>query len=471
MSTLAALFGHLETSQNTEPKNTPSLLPVTLVLCLLYWIIATTGGHQLFVKELLGSAYDSQGEHFLRGDVNVDVEDIRSELFVVNSQVRMYFGPYPALFRIPLNFIHPSGRGAWSRAAGFCGGVLALISFAGLVGAALQASPLSRRQKTFLGSFCLLGFALGSPLLLLVANPTIYNEAILWGLSWSLAALYFAVRTRRTRGKSLTRALLGFSFCAGAALLSRATFATPLLLMIPVLGCALLRNREMRNLAALVVPASISLLSYLFLNHARFGMLGEINWKYFMDARHKDFAQDHGIFDLHRVHYSLADYLFLARPFYENNSFPFLQVKLWHWYPHPTLFVMPYSDVCFSLLYSSPWVLFGATVGVVFLLWPQRTDWIDRGIALAFFVQVATILSFQSLAQRYITELYPFLVFCLFIGLRGRMQSGAYLRVLFYGLIVVSVAVNILASASVLGQDTLIPLETRRFWTLGVCSG
>ena len=52
---------------------------------------------------------------------------------IVNGKVRMYFGPFPALLRIPLNFIYPAGHGKWSRISGFCAGVIALFAFAGLV--------------------------------------------------------------------------------------------------------------------------------------------------------------------------------------------------------------------------------------------------------------------------------------------------------------------------------------------------
>jgi len=52
---------------------------VALVLSALIWIIATAGGRQIFVKEVLGDAFDSQAEHFLRGNVDVDGDAIRWE--------------------------------------------------------------------------------------------------------------------------------------------------------------------------------------------------------------------------------------------------------------------------------------------------------------------------------------------------------------------------------------------------------
>ena len=100
----------------------------------------------------------------------------------------------------------------------------------------------------------MIGFALGSPLLLLLGNLSIYDEAIIWGLAWSLAALYFACRSRTTEGAALTRSLLAFSFCAGAALLSRATFGAPFVLIAPLLAIRLFHRQPIRNITALLLP-------------------------------------------------------------------------------------------------------------------------------------------------------------------------------------------------------------------------
>src|SRR5256885_10297077 len=106
----------------------PRLLPVTLLLSAVLWVFTTTGGRQIFVKEVLGDAFDSQAEHFLRGNVDVDGDAIRWEAMVVNGKARMYFGPFPALLRMPLNRIYPAGRGAWSRISGFLQAEIALFA-------------------------------------------------------------------------------------------------------------------------------------------------------------------------------------------------------------------------------------------------------------------------------------------------------------------------------------------------------
>src|SRR5947207_9889207 len=141
----------------------PRFLPLILLLSVLLWVFTTTGGRQVFVKEVLGGAYDSQAEHFLRGDVDVDAVAISHEAMIVNDHVRMYFGPFPALLRIPLNFAYPAGHGKWSRISGFCAGIIALFAFAGLVCAALRSSPLSSYPRNCLGNAFVVGFSRGSP--------------------------------------------------------------------------------------------------------------------------------------------------------------------------------------------------------------------------------------------------------------------------------------------------------------------
>src|SRR5213080_3212672 len=232
----------------------PRFLPLILLLSVLLWFYTTTGGGQVLVKEVLGDAYDSQAEHFLRGDVDVDAEAISHEAMIVNDHVRMYFGPFPALLRIPLNFAYPAGHGKWSRISGFCASVVALFAVAGVVGTALRSSPLSSRGRSWLGNACIVGFALGSPLLLLLGNLSIYDEAIIWGLAWSLAALYFIFRSRQADGAALTRSLLGFSLCAAAALLSRVTFGIPFLLITLLLALRIPKENRLTNLLALLLP-------------------------------------------------------------------------------------------------------------------------------------------------------------------------------------------------------------------------
>ena len=448
--------------QITDGNRAPNLLPVTLVLSAVLWLFTMTGGRDIFVKEVLGGAYDSQAEHFLRGDVGVDAAAIAHETMIVNGKVRMYFGPFPALLRIPLNFIYPAGHGKWSRISGFCAGVIALFAFAGLVKTALRSSPLSSRARNWVGNACVIGFALGSPLLLLLGNLSIYDEAIIWGLAWSLAALYFACRSRTTEGAALTRSLLAFSFCAGAALLSRATFGAPFVLIAPLLAIRLFDRQPIRNITALLLPLCAAFIFYLFLSYARFGDFSGMNMRYSINPVQRDFAVKHRLFRIERVPYSFADYFVLRSPKLQREA-PFLKAGRQD-YENESLYVMPFTETYSSLLWSSSWILLGAVIGVALLLRPDGADGVDRAIAAIFLLQVIVILSFMGLAQRYVAELFPFLIFAFLIFLR-QGKIAFQLRYLLIGLVVISVVINSLTTVSWLVEaDMNVPAETRAKW-------
>ena len=445
-----------------EETRLPNLLPVAFALGVLLWLFTMTGGRQVFVNEVLGKAYDSQAEHFLRGDVGVDGDAIKHEVMVVNGKSYMYFGPFPAFLRIPLNFVYPGGRGHWSRISGFCAGMIALLAFAGLVRMTLRAPQLSSCWQNWLGNASLVGFALGSPLLLLLGNLSIYNEAIIWGLAWSVAALYFALRSREAEGYVLTRSLLAFSLCAGAALLSRATFGAPFLLIAPVLALRLFRRNPVRNLAGLLLPLGAAFVFYLFLTYARFGDFSGMPMRYSTNPEQRQFAVKHGLFRLDRVPYSFADYFFLRRPELQHKP-PFLKASRQP-YNQSTLYVMPFTETYSSLLWCSSWILLGAVIGVTILLRPGGSDGVDRTIAGIFFLQVIIILSFMGLAQRYAAEFYPFLIFAFLFFLRSG-RFAFQLRYLLIGLVAVSVVINSLTTVSwLLEADMNVPAETRAKW-------
>ena len=447
--------------QITDGNRAPNLLPVTLLLSVVLWLFTMTGGRDIFVKEVLGGAYDSQAEHFLRGDVGVDAVASAHETMIVNGKVRMYFGPFPALLRIPLNFIYPAGHGKWSRISGFCAGVIALFAFAGLVKTALRSSPLSSRARNWIGNACVIGFGLGSPLLLLLGNLSIYDEAIIWGLAWSLAALYFACRSRTTEGAALTRSMLAFSFCAGAALLSRATFGAPFVLIAPLFAIRLFHRQPIRNITALLLPLGAAFVFYLFLSYARFGDFSGMNMRYSINPVQRDFAVKHRLFRIERVPYSFADYFVLRTPKLQREA-PFLKAER-EPCDHETLYVMPFTETYSSLLWSSSWILLGAVIGVAMLL-RQGADGVDRAIAAIFLLQVIVILCFMGLAQRYVAELFPFLIFAFLIFLR-QGKIAFQLRYLLVGLVVVSVVINSLTTVSWLVEaDMNVPAATRAKW-------
>ena len=427
-------------------------------------MFTTTGGRQTLVKEILGDAYDSQAEHFLQGDVDVDVDAIGHEAMIVDGKVRTYFGPFPAFLRIPLNFVYPAGHGKWSRSSGFFAGIIALFAFAGLVRAALRSSPLSPSARNWLGNACVVGFAFGSPLLLLLGNLSIYDEAIIWGFALSLAALFFGLRARQAEDSGSTWALMGFSFCAGGALLSRVTFGAPyLLIALLFLPATMRRKHRVANLVALLVPLGAALAFYIWLGYARFGNLLGVNYDYYINPIHAEFAHKFGVLSFRRVPYSFADYFSLRLPPFQRGA-PLLGADR-HFYNYPSLYSNDFSEVYLPLPWSSSWLVFGAAMGITCLVRRGKASAFERITAIALFAQFVCVLCYFALAQRYAADLCPFLIFCFVVFLSSGKITLLRSRQILIGLVVVSVAVNSLTTVSwLVDADQNVPPETRTAW-------
>jgi hypothetical protein len=240
------------------------------------------------------------------------------------------------------------------------------------VGTAWRSSPLSSRARNWVGNASIVGFALGSPLLLLLGNLSIYDEAIIWGLAWSLAALYFALRSRQAEASALTCSLLGFSLCAAGALHSRVTFGVPFILIALLLFLQIPRENRITNLLVLLLPLGVAFAFYVWLSYARFGSFVGVNYDYYINPVHSEFAHKYGVFSPRRIPYSFADYFNLSFPSIERQP-PFLVADR-HSYNYPSLFSNPFSEVYLSLLWSSGWLIFAAAMGITYLVRRKRAD-------------------------------------------------------------------------------------------------
>lgn len=103
------------------------------------------------------------------------------------------------------------------------------------------------------------------------------------------------------------------------------------------------------------------------------------------------------------------------------------------------------------------------------LLRAGDADAMDRAVAAIFLLQVIVILSFMGLAQRYLAELFPFLIFVFLIFLRqGKIPFQ--LRYLLIGLVIVSMVINSLTTVSWLVEaDKNVPEATRTKWSQFLC--
>ena len=148
-------------------------------------------------------------------------ELLNLEAFIVNGKAYMYFGPVPALLRLPLVAVTRRFDGRVTQPSMLAAFVVSLAVLRRLAWRArwltLGDRAVGRRESWATGMLCLL-LGGGSVLLFLASRAWVYHEAILWGIAFSLAAYDRIIAFILTpRGRHLALASLFATF----AVLSR----------------------------------------------------------------------------------------------------------------------------------------------------------------------------------------------------------------------------------------------------------
>ena len=156
--------------------------------------LVTQGSFQFDVREPFGDFYDYQAMSLLQGRLDVPEEAVGGEAFVAGGKLYGYFGPTPALLRIPF-VIFDVAFGRLARGfmlAYFVGALVAsyliLRHTTKLLGGS-DAAPSPWAVVLFLG-----GAGLGSSLFFLGSRAYTYHEAILCGAMFALFSCWCALR-------------------------------------------------------------------------------------------------------------------------------------------------------------------------------------------------------------------------------------------------------------------------------------
>jgi hypothetical protein len=194
-----------------------------------------------FPTAFLSSFYDVQARALAHGHWWVPKGSLGNEAFVVRGRDYMYFGPFPALLRMPIlalthsldgRLTAPSILLAWMVTGLFTSLLLWRVRIL-LRGPA----PLGRAEA---GSYAVLVVTImsGSVLLYLAALPAVYYEALMWGVALTVGAFFALLGVLErpsvgrvvatgalTTGAVLSRSAIGWAAVVGA-LLAAGWFAT-----------------------------------------------------------------------------------------------------------------------------------------------------------------------------------------------------------------------------------------------------
>lgn len=187
---------------------------------LVFLWICTDGTWNAWAKQDFGDIYDHLAISITRGRLDLPAEVIRGEAFVIDGRYYGYWAPFPALLRIPLVL---SGTAFW------VGHTARLMSWLAAMLTVYAAGRILDELQTLYGWqggrapfwWCFLAaLALGTHLPYLLAGPSVYHEAVLWGTATALGAVQLGLAYLNTRRWVL---LMGAVLLAGASASTRAT--------------------------------------------------------------------------------------------------------------------------------------------------------------------------------------------------------------------------------------------------------
>ncbi len=166
--------------------------------------------------------YEIQAHAFMHGHITVPKGSLSFEAFVHNGHQYLYFGPLPAILRIPIMAITHKFDGRMSAPSILVAWILFLTFTSLLVWRVRRMlggnQHLSRREAAVLGLF--IASAGASVMVYLAALPWVYHEALAWSTSLAVGAFFaiLGVVERHTTGRVASAGIL-----SAGAILSRTT--------------------------------------------------------------------------------------------------------------------------------------------------------------------------------------------------------------------------------------------------------
>lgn len=207
------------------------------LLALYLWIL-TVGQADLFRSYVFDDFFDAQARSFLDGRLDVPPDVVKFEGFLIDGKTYIYFGPVPALLRIPVLLVTDRLDGRLSTLSMLAAAVvLAAASFRLLcaVRAMVRGTdPVGRRERLATGAMAVATVA--SPPFFLASTTMVYHEATMWGIALAVAGFDAVARYQlRPTGRRLALA----SLLITAAVLSRQTLGLGPLVALGLVGGAM----------------------------------------------------------------------------------------------------------------------------------------------------------------------------------------------------------------------------------------
>jgi hypothetical protein len=423
-----------------------------LAAIVFTWMLAI-GRLDLMQSHVLDDFFDAQAHSLLGGRWDVPVETLGFEAFLVDGKAYMYFGPWPALLRLPVAAVTDRFDGELTQLSMLAAFAVLMVATSRLLWRVRElARPrraVSWSEAWAAGVFVAVVGA-GSVVLFLASRPVVYHESELWGAALAIAAfeatLGFIVRPS---GRSVAWA----GVLAACALLSRGSvaigpvvalglvFAARLLLIAPARFGALpsrvvawfgLRNEpaERSYLAPLAIAIAVPVGIYMYVNYTKFGHPWSVPI-----TRHATTFTD----ELRRRVHAANEGSLLGPKFIPTNFIAMFRPDaiavdgLFPWVTYPALatavggVTFAAIDPSTSIPSSMPFLFALSIVGAIVVFRPRRNA--DGGLASLRVLALGGLaggvgaLALPYINQRYLSDFLPALVVLGAAGLYGALHG------------------------------------------------
>lgn len=431
------------------------------------WMLAI-GRLDLLQSGELDNFYDAQAHSLLDGHWDVPRDELSIEAFIVDGKAYMYFGPAPALLRLPVAALTDRLDGRLAQLSMLGAFAVTLVFTARLswrIRGLVRGNRAVDRNEAWAAGAFLVVVGAGSILLFLASRTLVYHESELWGAALAIAAYDFVLAFIV---KPEPRHLAGAGVFAGLALLTRASVgAGPVVALGVLLTARLLvaaharldwrallaplrwlglgdraanRSYSLPLAIAVAVPAAV----YAYVNYAKFGSLYSIPFDeqaFTKELRNPDrlaaLADNGG--SLFGLKFVPTTALAMLRP----DGMALDRLFPWVTFPSRTTVV---GDVTFdtidraaSIPATMPALFTLSLVGLVAVFRPRRAGASGPGVAALRVPALGALaggfvtLTIAFVAHRYISDFLPLLVLASLAGLHvllHRLDTPATRRAL-----------------------------------------
>lgn len=287
----------------------------------LWWV--TAGLWEVNERAPFGDIFDALSRSFLEGRVNLDCNVAGGEAFVVDGKCYIYFGPVPALLRIPILAVSPSLYGRLCRLMVWAANLLLLLFLV------LILKEAGHRPGSWAASGYLLLAAFGTTIPYMWGWPTGYVEAIAWATAFAAGSIYCLLRRARGESNAWLSAACLFGLCA---LFSRVNTGAGPLACAGFIALGEVWRGGPRRRAAIGILAVLAVFAGVFMayNRARFGtMLDAVPVQYHVQYKGLRLERINGtLYHPIQAPPIFFDYLFhmprfrLSYPWLDYNSSP-----------------------------------------------------------------------------------------------------------------------------------------------------